>query len=62
MTESVLSFERERGTRGGDLPLDAPREVKEEFFDYPEFYMFQPTAHPVDYRMFDFYSDPKNGK
>lgn len=35
-------------------------ELKDEFFEYPDFYTFQATADPADYRMFDVYPDHKN--
>lgn len=33
---------------------------KTEFFEYPDFYTFQATTDPADYRMFDIYPDHKN--
>lgn len=39
---------------------DTLRERKEEFFEYPDFYTFQATADPADYRMFDVFPDHKN--
>lgn len=39
---------------------DTLRERKEEFFEYPDFYTFQATTDPADYRMFDVYPDHKN--
>lgn len=35
-------------------------EYKDEFFEYPDFYTFQATVDPADYRMFDVYPDHKN--
>ena len=32
----------------------------EDFFEYPDYYTFQTTADPADYRMFDIYPDHKN--
>lgn len=39
---------------------DTLRERTDEFFQYPDFYTFQATADPADYRMFDVYPDHKN--
>lgn len=39
---------------------DTLREHKDEFFEYPDFYTFQATTDPADYRMFDIYPDHKN--
>lgn len=39
---------------------DTLRERKDEFFEYPDFYTFQATTDPADYRMFDVYPDHKN--
>ncbi|WP_204960089.1 hypothetical protein [Salinigranum salinum] len=39
---------------------DTLRECKDEFFEYPDFYTFQATTDPADYRMFDVYPDHKN--
>lgn len=32
----------------------------EDFFEYPDFYTFQTTGNPADYRMLDIYPDHKN--
>lgn len=32
----------------------------EEFFEYPDYYTFQTTGEPADYRMLDIYPDHKN--
>lgn len=39
---------------------DTLRERKADFFEYPDFYTFQATTEPADYRMFDIYPDHKN--
>lgn len=39
---------------------DTLRERKEEFFEYPDFYTFQATTDPADYRMFDVFPDHKD--
>lgn len=39
---------------------DTLRDRKEDFFEYPDFYTFQATTDPADYRMFDIYPDHKN--
>jgi hypothetical protein len=37
------------------------RETREEdFFEYPDYYTFQTTSDPADYRMLDIYPDHKN--
>ncbi|PSP94852.1 hypothetical protein BRC91_04115 [Halobacteriales archaeon QS_4_62_28] len=37
------------------------REVREgDFFEYPDYYTFQTTSNPADYRMLDIYPDHKN--
>lgn len=33
---------------------------EEEFFEYPDYYTFQTTSEPADYRMLDIYPDHKN--
>ena len=33
---------------------------KEDFFEYPDYYTFQTSADPADYRMLDIYPDYKN--
>lgn len=33
---------------------------EEDFFEYPDYYTFQMTSEPADYRMFDIYPDHKN--
>ncbi|MBB6647820.1 hypothetical protein H5V44_16270 [Halobellus sp. MBLA0160] len=33
---------------------------KEDFFEYPDYYTFQTTNEPADYRMLDIYPDHKN--
>lgn len=35
-------------------------ETKEEFFEYPDYYTFQTTTPPADYRMLDIYPNHKN--
>ena len=35
-------------------------ETSDDFFEYPDFYTFQTTATPADYRMLDIYPDHKN--
>ena len=40
---------------------DYLRETREEgFFEYPDYYTFQTTSNPADYRMLDIYPDHKN--
>lgn len=40
---------------------DYLRETREEdFFEYPDYYTFQTTGNPADYRMLDIYPDYKN--
>lgn len=39
---------------------DTLREQKGEFSEYPDFYTFQATTDPADYRMFDIYPEHKN--
>lgn len=39
---------------------DTLREQNEDFFEYPDFYTFQATTDPADYRMFDIYPNHKN--
>jgi hypothetical protein len=40
---------------------DYLRETREEdFFEYPDYYTFQTTSEPADYRMLDIYPDHKN--
>ncbi|WP_144905962.1 hypothetical protein [Halobellus captivus] len=40
---------------------DYLRENREEdFFEYPDYYTFQATSEPADYRMLDIYPDHKN--
>lgn len=39
---------------------DTLRERTADFFEYPDFYTFQATPDPADYRMFDIYPDHKN--
>jgi len=39
---------------------DHLRATTEEFFEYPDYYTFQTTAEPADYRMLDIYPDHKN--
>ncbi len=39
---------------------DTLRDQKEDVFEYPDFYTFQATSDPADYRMFDIYPDHKN--
>ncbi|ADB62844.1 hypothetical protein Htur_3996 (plasmid) [Haloterrigena turkmenica DSM 5511] len=40
---------------------DYLRETREEdFFEYPDYYTFQTTGNPADYRMLDIYPDHKN--
>jgi len=40
---------------------DYLRETREEdFFEYPDYYTFQTTSEPADYRMLDVYPDHKN--
>lgn len=36
------------------------KESKENLIEYPDYYTFQATADPADYRMFDIYPDHKN--
>ena len=33
---------------------------EEDFFEYPDYYTFQTTSEPADYRMLDIYPDHKN--
>lgn len=33
---------------------------EEDFFEYPDYFTFQTTREPADYRMLDFYPDHKN--
>jgi hypothetical protein len=39
---------------------DTLQEQKQDFFEYPDFYTFQATTDPADYRMFDIYPNNKN--
>lgn len=39
---------------------DHLRATKEEFFEYPNYYTFQTTSDPADYRMLDVYPNHKN--
>lgn len=39
---------------------DHLREAKDGFFEYPDYYTFQATTDPADYRMLDIYPDHKN--
>ncbi|MFB6228929.1 MAG: hypothetical protein ABEH88_10280 [Halobacteriales archaeon] len=39
---------------------DRLRETRDDFFEYPDYYTFQATTDPADYRMLDIYPDHKN--
>lgn len=39
---------------------DRLRAVSDDFFEYPDYYTFQCTTEPADYRMLDIYPDHKN--
>lgn len=39
---------------------DRLRAVSADFFEYPDYYTFQCTTEPADYRMLDIYPDHKN--
>lgn len=39
---------------------DRLREQRAEFFEYPDYYTFQPTPDPLDYLEFDVWPDHKN--
>jgi hypothetical protein len=39
---------------------EAVAESREDFYEYPDYYTFQTTPHPADYRMLDVYPDHKN--
>lgn len=55
------------GTAAGNFVLscvtafyDHLRQTREDFFEYPNYYTFQTTDDPADYRMLDVYPDHKN--
>jgi len=39
---------------------DCLRDSSKDFFEYPDYFTFQTTASPADYRMLDIYPDHKN--
>lgn len=39
---------------------DHRRQMNEDVFEYPDYYTFQTTSDPADYRMLDIYPDYKN--